>query len=120
MGIERSFFFQAEDGIRDLHLDHVDPSRVELAVDQVDLDRVQVVHLDQLDQLGSTQRPGSLAGLEERPDLLDLEEPLDLGHSHSEQIVYPSGRRSETRGGEMASRGVAIRLDITTVTVRKS
>jgi hypothetical protein len=63
-------------------VDEVDAARVELAVDEIDLDRVEVVHLDQLDKLGALQGPGSLAGLEERPDLLDLEEPLDLGHGH--------------------------------------
>ena len=79
-------------------------------MDEVDLDRVEFVHLDQLGEVGALQGPGSLTGFEERPYLLDLEEAIDLGHRHLER---PSTRvtLAVKRGG--AEVGSGARSDLT-------
>src|SRR5688500_104634 len=63
-------------------LDELDPAPVELAVERVLLERVELVRLDDLAQLGRLQRPGLLRRVQQLLELVVAEEVVDVDGGH--------------------------------------
>src|SRR5688500_8292343 len=71
-------------------LDELDPAPVELAVERVLLERVELVRLDDLAQLGRLQRPGLLRRVQQLLELVVSEELVDVDCGHCGGALAPS------------------------------
>src|SRR5688500_15076376 len=80
-------------------LDELDPAPVELAVERVLLERVELVRLDDLAQLGRLQRPGLLRRVQQLLELVVAEEVVDVdgGHLGALSRLLPRPSRLQTR-----------------------
>jgi hypothetical protein len=59
-------------------------------VNGVELECVEVVRLDDLGELGRPQRATLLGGFEQRPQVLELEQLVDLGDHSRPRLVLPA------------------------------
>ena len=82
--------------------DDVDPPPLELVEERLGLERVELMSLDQLSKLRLLDRARAFSVLQQSLDVLVLEDRLDLD-GHLPNVLMPLGRRSQTRGFQVAA-----------------
>src|SRR3954453_13138507 len=75
-------------------LDQLDSAPLELVEERIRLERVELVQLDQLGQVRLPNRAGDFRVLQQRLNVLVLEDRLDFDLGHRSFVVWLGGRSS--------------------------